>query len=356
MPIWPLRRNELWTIRRSCEKNTPSTSPSGLGLSLAVLPRCTVADELPMRKPNHWLCEDASFTRRLSRTLRTPTPIANPRTEPFRMVTPERSSFATPTSQICVRGQRLTSLPSPEIVCPFRSSVMPSAPITRPLLGQPVRSRSSVVSVVMVSPHLSPAGGDWPAAAVTPDRASRAINGNNLSVAIGVLSRSGIAGRSYGPCVAGETRLATVLAPCPHGSCAGVTVASPDADALGLWEDRAMRRTVLIVDDHEAFRESAAALLEAEGFDVVGAAADGDEAVAQAERLRPQVVLLDIQLPELDGFAVAERMAALPDPPRVVLISSRQARAYGPRLSAAPALGFITKQELSGEALAALVG
>jgi DNA-binding NarL/FixJ family response regulator len=117
-----------------------------------------------------------------------------------------------------------------------------------------------------------------------------------------------------------------------------------------------MRRTVLIVDDHEAFRQSASALLEAEGFDVVGAAADGDEAVAEARRLRPQVVLLDIQLPDLDGFGVAERMAALPHPPRVVLISSRQARAYGPRLSAAPALGFITKQELSGEALAALVG
>jgi DNA-binding NarL/FixJ family response regulator len=117
-----------------------------------------------------------------------------------------------------------------------------------------------------------------------------------------------------------------------------------------------MRQTVLIVDDHEAFRESAAALLEAEGFEVVGQAADGPKAVAEVERLQPEVVLLDIQLPELDGFAVAERMAALPDPPRVVLISSRQAHAYGPRLSAAPALGFITKQELSGEALAALVG
>jgi DNA-binding NarL/FixJ family response regulator len=133
-------------------------------------------------------------------------------------------------------------------------------------------------------------------------------------------------------------------------------VASPDAVARDLWEDRAMRRTVLIVDDHEAFRESAAALLEAEGFDVVGAAGDGDEAVAQARRLQPQVVLLDIQLPDVDGFAVAERMTALPDPPRVVLISSRRASAYGPRLGAAPALGFITKQELSGEALAALVG
>jgi DNA-binding NarL/FixJ family response regulator len=114
--------------------------------------------------------------------------------------------------------------------------------------------------------------------------------------------------------------------------------------------------TVLIVDDHEAFRESASALLEAEGFAVVGQAADGRAAIVESERLRPQVVLLDIQLPDLDGFAVAERLAGLPDPPRVVLISSRDASAYGPRLQTAPARGFIAKRELSGRALAAIVG
>ena len=117
-----------------------------------------------------------------------------------------------------------------------------------------------------------------------------------------------------------------------------------------------MRRTVLIVDDHEAFRESAAALLEAEGFDVVGEAADGPQAIAEVERLQPEVVLLDIQLPDLDGFAVAERLAALPEAPRVVLISSREANAYGQRLGEAAAGGFIPKRELSGRALAALVG
>ena len=116
-----------------------------------------------------------------------------------------------------------------------------------------------------------------------------------------------------------------------------------------------MRTTVLIVDDHTAFRESAAALLEAEGFAVVGEAADGSTAVTEIERLRPEVVLLDIQLPDVDGFAVAERLAAAHDPPTVVLISSRDAAAYGPRLAAAPARGFIPKPELSGAALAALV-
>lgn len=117
-----------------------------------------------------------------------------------------------------------------------------------------------------------------------------------------------------------------------------------------------MRRTVLIVDDHEAFRDSAAALLEQEGFDVLGQAADGPQAVAAVERLKPEVVLLDIQLPELDGFAVAERLATLPEAPLVVLISSREASAYGHRLREAPARGFITKRALSGRVLAALVG
>jgi DNA-binding NarL/FixJ family response regulator len=117
-----------------------------------------------------------------------------------------------------------------------------------------------------------------------------------------------------------------------------------------------MRPTVVIVDDHAEFRESASALLEAEGFAVIGAAADGDDAIAAVERLRPQVVLLDIQLPDMDGFAVAERLAARPDPPRIVLISSREAATYGPRLEAAAAQGFIPKRELSGSALAAVVG
>jgi DNA-binding NarL/FixJ family response regulator len=113
--------------------------------------------------------------------------------------------------------------------------------------------------------------------------------------------------------------------------------------------------TVLIVDDHEDYRRSASALLEAEGFVVVGEAADGAAAIEAAERLRPDVVLLDIQLPDVDGLRVAERLAGTPDPPDVVLISSRDAAAYGGRLDAVRARGFIAKRELSGAALAALV-
>ena len=117
-----------------------------------------------------------------------------------------------------------------------------------------------------------------------------------------------------------------------------------------------MRATVLIVDDHEAFRASARALLEAEGFDVVGEAGDGASAIEAVAALRPQIVLLDIQLPDTDGIAVAQALADVPDPPAVVLVSSREAASYGPRLRQAPARGFIPKASLSGEALAALVG
>jgi DNA-binding NarL/FixJ family response regulator len=133
------------------------------------------------------------------------------------------------------------------------------------------------------------------------------------------------------------------------------SAASHNAPARCLCDDSVVRTRVLIVDDHDGFRASARTLLEAEGFAVVGEAADGIGALTAVDRLRPDVVLLDVQLPDLDGFAVAERLAAAPDSPRVVLISSRDAAAYGPRVQAAGALGFLTKRELSGASLAALV-
>ena len=116
-----------------------------------------------------------------------------------------------------------------------------------------------------------------------------------------------------------------------------------------------MRTTVLIVDDHDGFRESASALLAAEGFLVVGEAANGASALEAAERLRPELVLLDVQLPGLNGFDVAERLAATADAPAVVLISSRDASSYRHRLAAASARGFIAKAELTGDALRKLV-
>jgi len=126
-------------------------------------------------------------------------------------------------------------------------------------------------------------------------------------------------------------------------------------DTLRAWDDIRVALTVLIVDDHAAFRAGARALLEVDGFDVVGEAADGESAIEQARRLRPEVVLLDVQLPGIDGFAVAERLAAEPFAPAVVLISSRARGAFRGRLETTPARGFITKAEFSGESLTSLL-
>lgn len=125
---------------------------------------------------------------------------------------------------------------------------------------------------------------------------------------------------------------------------------------LGSCDDGPVERTVLIVDDHPGFRSAARALLEADGFEVVGEAADGESGLAAAARLRPGLVLLDIQLPDLDGFAVAERLASSQSPPAVVLVSSRDSSAYRRRLADSPARGFVAKSDLSGAAVAALVG
>jgi DNA-binding NarL/FixJ family response regulator len=114
-------------------------------------------------------------------------------------------------------------------------------------------------------------------------------------------------------------------------------------------------RTVLIVDDHKGFRRTARELLEADGFEVVGEAADGESAITEVKRLRPQLVLLDIQLPDVDGFEVAAKIGEVSDPPVVVLTSSRDARSYRRRLALSPARAFLPKSELSGDALAALL-
>jgi DNA-binding NarL/FixJ family response regulator len=116
-----------------------------------------------------------------------------------------------------------------------------------------------------------------------------------------------------------------------------------------------MRLSVLIVDDHDDFRTSVRALLELQGFEVVADVEDGEAALAATERLRPDVVLLDVQLPGMDGFEVAERLAAIDRPPRVVLVSSRRRSAYELRLPDAPIAGFLGKHELSGAALTALL-
>jgi DNA-binding NarL/FixJ family response regulator len=114
--------------------------------------------------------------------------------------------------------------------------------------------------------------------------------------------------------------------------------------------------SLLIVDDDAGFRAGARALLEADGFRIVGDVPDGETALEAASRLRPQVVLLDIQLPGMDGFAVADSLAIADDRPIVVLTSSRPAEAFRSRLREAPSVrGFIAKADLSGECLSGLL-
>ena len=113
-----------------------------------------------------------------------------------------------------------------------------------------------------------------------------------------------------------------------------------------------MAATVLIVDDHPAFRAAARRLLELEGYVIVGEAEDGQSAIDAARSLRPDVILLDVQLPDFDGFEVAERLSGDVDPPAVVLTSSRDRSDYGPCLATTPACGFLPKAELSAAGIA----
>ena len=126
--------------------------------------------------------------------------------------------------------------------------------------------------------------------------------------------------------------------------------------AAALGDNPTMARTVLVVDDHAGFRSRARLLLEAEGYEVVGEAGDGATAVAEAGRLRPDVVLLDVQLPDADGFDVASRLTANGDAPAVVLTSSRDWSDSADLIARSGARGFVPKDQLSGEAVGELLG
>jgi DNA-binding NarL/FixJ family response regulator len=117
-------------------------------------------------------------------------------------------------------------------------------------------------------------------------------------------------------------------------------------------------KTVFVVDDHPAFRASARLLLESEGYEVIGEAGDGETALVAIAELAPAIVVLDVQLPGIDGFDVAERLHARAGGsrrPLTVLVSSREASDFGPLLDSEAIAGFISKADLSGDALAELL-
>jgi len=132
---------------------------------------------------------------------------------------------------------------------------------------------------------------------------------------------------------------------------------NPEGSVTPLRRERACgdnveMRSVLIVDDHAGFRQRARRLLEAEGWNVVGEAGDAAEALRAAEDLQPEVVLLDVHLPDVNGLYVAR---ALSGDAAVVLTSSRDASDFADRLAGSGARGFVPKAELSSDALSALL-
>jgi len=141
-------------------------------------------------------------------------------------------------------------------------------------------------------------------------------------------------------------------------SCAqcGDSTATPTAERLPVCHDLfQVTRTVLICDDHPSFRASARAMLESEGFEVVCEVSDGGSVVAAVVDLKPDVVLLDVQLPDMSGFDVCAAIENCECDTQVILVSSRDVADYGDLVEVSCARGFVPKGELSGDAIAALL-
>ena len=120
-------------------------------------------------------------------------------------------------------------------------------------------------------------------------------------------------------------------------------------------DNRGMERTVLIVDDHAGFRASARRVLEAGGYSVIAEAADGTSGVSAAAASRPDLALVDVQLPDFDGFEVTRRIQERGEAPAIVLTSSHERADFGSLVETSGARGFVAKSDLSAAALEELL-
>jgi len=116
-----------------------------------------------------------------------------------------------------------------------------------------------------------------------------------------------------------------------------------------------MGASVLIIDDHPGFRAQARRMLESEGYRVVGEAGDAASALEVAHAVEPELALVDVYLPDGNGFEVASRLRSLDHPPAVVLTSSHDGAELAQCVAASGARGFVPKTELSREAIEVLL-
>ena len=121
------------------------------------------------------------------------------------------------------------------------------------------------------------------------------------------------------------------------------------------WHDQRVDQRVLIVDDNGAFRAAARLLLERAGFSVVAEAGSGAGGVEEAKAHGPDVAIVDVQLPDFDGFEVAARLSELKPAPRVILISSLDGADFGALVAGSSALGFLPKADLSASLINGLL-
>jgi DNA-binding NarL/FixJ family response regulator len=114
--------------------------------------------------------------------------------------------------------------------------------------------------------------------------------------------------------------------------------------------------TVLIADDHTLFAEALEAILSSDGrVEVVGRAANGEEAVALDAKLRPDVILMDISMPVLDGIEATARIAAERPEARILILTGSDAPADIDAARRAGASGYVTKDRIAAELVQAIL-